>query len=84
MFQAENRKELTINSLHASHGLLTFFKINFFKKFFQEHYQSVKRFGARAKSMFRRSHVQIQKVLSGGSKFDRFFFVLFFYEAGGS
>ena len=25
-----------------------FFKINFFKKFFQEHYQSVKRFGSRS------------------------------------
>ena len=25
-----------------------FFKINFFKRFFQEHYQSVKRFGSRS------------------------------------
>ena len=28
--------------------LLTFFKLNFFKKFFQEHYQSVKQFGSRS------------------------------------
>ena len=28
--------------------LLTFFKINFFEKFFQEHYQSVKQFGSRS------------------------------------
>ena len=28
--------------------LLTFFKINFFKKIFQEHYQSVKQFGSRS------------------------------------
>ena len=28
--------------------LLTFFKINFFKKFFHKHYQSVKKFGSRS------------------------------------
>ena len=28
--------------------LLAFFKINFFKKFFYKHYQSVKRFGSRS------------------------------------
>ena len=28
--------------------LLTFFKINFFKKIFQEHYQSAKQFGSRS------------------------------------
>ena len=32
--------------------LLTFFKMNFFKKFFQEHYQSVKQFGSRSGPMF--------------------------------
>ena len=31
-------------------GLLTFFKINVFKKFFQEHYQSVKQLGSRSGS----------------------------------
>ena len=41
-----------VNSLHAGYfscfgcHLLTFFKINFFKIFFQEHYQSVKQFGS--------------------------------------
>ena len=35
--------------------LLTFFKINFFKKFFQEHYQSVKRFVSRSGPTFCRS-----------------------------
>ena len=30
--------------------LLTFFKINFFKKLFQEHYQSVKPVGSRCRS----------------------------------
>ena len=32
--------------------LLTFFKINFFKKFSQEYYQSVKRFGSRSEPTF--------------------------------
>ena len=32
--------------------LLTFFIINFFEKFFQEHYQSVKQFGSRSGPMF--------------------------------
>ena len=32
--------------------LLTFFKMNFFKKIFQEHYQSVKQFGSRSGPMF--------------------------------
>ena len=32
--------------------LLTFFKINVFQKFFQEHYQSVKQFGSRSGPMF--------------------------------
>ena len=31
------------------------FKINFFKRIFQEHYQSVKRFGSRSGPTFRRS-----------------------------
>ena len=35
--------------------LLTFFKINFFQKFFQEHYQSVKLFGSRSGPTFCRS-----------------------------
>ena len=35
--------------------LLTFFKIYFFKKFFQEHYQSVKWFGSRLGLTFFRS-----------------------------
>ena len=35
--------------------LLTFFKMNFFKKFFQELYQSVKQFGSRSGPMFCRS-----------------------------
>ena len=35
--------------------LLTLFKINFFKKFFHEHYQSVKQFGSRSGPTFCRS-----------------------------
>ena len=35
--------------------LLTFFKINFFKKLFQEHFQSVKWFGSRSGPTFCRS-----------------------------
>ena len=32
--------------------LLTFFKINFFKKFFEEQYQTLKRFGSRLGTTF--------------------------------
>ena len=35
--------------------LVIFFKINFFKKIFQEHYQSVKQFGSRSGPTFCRS-----------------------------
>ena len=35
--------------------LLTYFKINFFKKFFQAHYQSVKHFRSRSGPTFCRS-----------------------------
>ena len=41
--------------LYAAKSLLTFFKINFFKKFFQEHYQWVKRFGSKSGPTFCRS-----------------------------
>ena len=40
------------NFASFSFHLLTFFKITFFKKFFQEHYQSVKPFGARSGPKF--------------------------------
>ena len=39
--------------------LLTFFKMNLFKKFFQEHYQSVKRLGFRSGPMFCRWSVRL-------------------------
>ena len=32
--------------------MLTFFKINFFKKLFQEHYQSIEQFGSRSGRTF--------------------------------
>ena len=35
-----------LNVFMLSLSSADFFKINFFKKFFQEHYQSVKRFGS--------------------------------------
>ena len=50
------------------------FKMNFFQKFFQEHYQGVKQFGdgsfEHPKHMFKLvGHARIQKVLSEGSTF---------------
>ena len=39
--------------------LLTFFQINFFKIFFQEHYQSVKQFGYRSGLTFCRAVAQL-------------------------
>ena len=47
---SENRKFLG-NFACFCCRLLTFFKINLFKKFFQEHYQSVKQFGSRSGTM---------------------------------
>ena len=50
--------EIVFNSLHAGEffmlccRLLIFFKINIFKKFFQEYHQSVKQFGSRSGPTF--------------------------------
>ena len=80
----------SINSLHAGLlfvpfcRLLTFFKINFFQKFFQEHYQNVKQFGSRSVLMFCRSLsgselfanvISRQKVTASKERVKRFKFV---------
>ena len=42
--------------------LLTFYEINFFKIFFQEHYQCVKRFRSRSEPTFCKGYQQMTKV----------------------
>ena len=37
-----------LGNLYDFCGLLSFFEINFFKKFFHEHYQSAEQFGSRS------------------------------------
>ena len=61
--------------------LLTFFKINFFNKFFQEHYQSVKQFGSRsgsklfAKVISRRNQLPLVRKLKSVGNFRTFFVI---------
>ena len=51
-----HHRQLTLCMLGIFHAfcgrLLSFFKINFYKTFFQEHYQSVKQCGSRSRLNF--------------------------------
>ena len=48
--------------------LLTFFKTNVFKRFFQEHYQSVKQFGSRSGMTFCPVLIWVQTVCKGNQQ----------------
>ena len=57
-----------LGTLVSFFWLLTFFKNNFYKKLFQEHYQSVKQFGSRSNTHILSDLIWVQTVCKGNQQ----------------